>query len=63
MARSAVFRHVEAEEKPSKKSEKGGAKGPVALLKEYIQLGCVSQDSHPKNLIYGKQENWDRMTP
>ena len=46
------FRHVvEAEEKPSKKSKKGGAKGSVALLKEFTQLGCVSQDSHPKNSI------------
>ena len=27
------LRHVEAEEKPSKKSKKGGAKGTVALLK------------------------------
>ena len=35
------FRHVEADEKPSKKSKKGGAKGSVALLKESIQLRCV----------------------
>ena len=27
------FRHVEADEKPSKKSKKGGAKGSVALLR------------------------------
>ena len=39
------FRHVEAEGKPNKRSEKGGAKGPVAILKESIQLGRVSQDS------------------
>ena len=42
------FRHVEADEKPSKKSKKGGAKGSVALLKESTQLGCVSQDSYPR---------------
>ena len=48
------FGHVEAEEKPSKKSKKGGAEGSVALLKESIQLGCVSQDSHPK--IYFPRE-------
>ena len=30
--RTCFFRHVEAEEKPSKKSKKGGAKGSVALL-------------------------------
>ena len=47
------FRHFEAEEKPSKKSKKGGAKGAVALLKESTQLGCVAQDSHPrKGLFY-----------
>ena len=37
-----------AEEKPSKKSKKGGAKGSVALLRRSIQLGCVSQDSYPR---------------
>ena len=36
------FRHVAAEEKPCKKSKKGGAKGSVAILKEFLQLGCVS---------------------
>ena len=39
------FRLVEAKEKSSKKWKNGGAKGSVALLKEYTQLGCVSQDS------------------
>ena len=42
------FRHVEADGKPNKKSKKGGAKGSVALLEESRQLGCVSQDSHPR---------------
>ena len=37
------FRHVEADEKPSKKSKKGGAKGSVALLNESAQLGCISR--------------------
>ena len=46
------FRHVKAEEKPSKKSKKGGAKGPVATLKESIQLGCVSQDSVPSESLF-----------
>ena len=45
------FRHVEAEERPSKKSKKDGAKGSVALLKESAQVGCVSQDSHPRKSI------------
>ena len=49
------FRHVEADEKPNKKSKKGGAKGSVALLKESIQLGCVSQDSHPRKSILRKE--------
>ena len=36
---------------PSEKSKKIGAKGSVAVLKESIQLSCVSrvsQDSHPR---------------
>ena len=45
------FRHLEADGQPSNKSKKGGAKGPVALLKESIQLGCVSQDSYPRKSI------------
>ena len=47
--KTCFFRHVEAEEKSSKKSKKGGAKGSVALLKESAQLGCVSQDSYPRS--------------
>ena len=49
------FRHVKAEEKPSKKSKKGGAKGSVALIKESISLGCVSQDSYPRKSILRKE--------
>ena len=44
------FRHIEAEEKPSKKSKKGSAKGSVALLKDSTQLVCVSQDSCPRKI-------------
>ena len=55
-------RHFEAEEKPSKKSKKGGAKGSVALLMESLQLGCVSQDSHPRKSVL-REENWDQITP
>ena len=54
------FRHVEADKKPSRKSKKGGAKGPVALLKESTQLCCVSQDSFRQNLFYVKKENWTK---
>ena len=32
----------------------GGAKGSVALLKEFFQLGCASQDSHPRKSILRK---------
>ena len=55
-------RHVEAERKPSKKSRKSGAKGSFALLKESIQLGCVSQASYPRKFNVN-QENWDQSTP
>ena len=49
------FRHVEAEGNPSKRSKKGGAEGPVAILKESIQLGCVSQDPYPRKSILREQ--------
>ena len=32
----------------NKKSKKGGARGSVAIVKEFTQLGCVSQDSYPR---------------
>ena len=34
IGRKCFFRHIEAEEKPSKKSKEGGAKGLDALLKD-----------------------------
>ena len=44
--RKCFFRKVEAEEKPSKKSKKGGAKGAVASLKSSVTIGlCVSRSS------------------
>ena len=46
-----LFRHAAADGQPSEKSKKSGGKGSVALLKESIQLVCVSQDSHPKKSI------------
>ena len=39
-----LSRHTEADRQPSKKSKEGGGKGSVALLKESIQMGCVSKD-------------------
>ena len=52
---TCFFRHVEAEEKPSKKSKKVCAKGSVALMKEFIQLGCVFEDSYPRQSILRQQ--------
>ena len=51
------FRHVEAEENPNKESKNGGANGTVALFKESIQFGCVSQD--PRQ---GKSILWEEGT-
>ena len=31
-------------------------------MKDSIQLGCVSQDSHPKKSV-PRDENWDQITP
>ena len=45
------FQHVEAEGKPNKRSKKGGARGSAAILKESIQIGCVSQDFYPRKFI------------
>ena len=44
-------RHVEAQGKPNKMLEKDCAKRSVVLLKESIQLGCVSQDSYPRKSV------------
>ena len=50
-----VCRHTEADRQPNKKSKKRDRKGSVALLKESVQLGCVSQDSHPRKPILRKE--------
>ena len=55
--KKCFFRHFEAEEKPNKRSKKGGAKGKVSLLKESTQLGCTSQDSYPRQSILHEPEN------
>ena len=55
LATSAIFDTLRQIE-PSKKSKKGGAKGSVALSKESIQLGCVPQDSHQRNLFHVKKK-------
>ena len=52
------FRHVEDYLKPNKTSKKGGAKGSVVILEESTQLGCVSQDSHPRKPIIRELGKW-----
>ena len=50
-----LFRHTEVDGQPSTKSKKSGGKGSVALLKESVQLGCVSQATHsPQKSILWK---------
>ena len=58
------FRHVETQEKPSNKSQKGGAKESVAIL-ESTQLGCVSQDSYPRKSVLHEagKLGWPRQVP
>ena len=46
---------TKADEKPSKKYKKSGAKGSLALLKEPFQLVCVSQDSYPRFSMLRKE--------
>ena len=50
-----LTRHTEADGQPSKKSKKSDRKGSVASLKESVQMGCVSQDSHPRKPILRKE--------
>ena len=47
------FRHAEVDGHPNKKSKKSGGKGSVALLKESIQLGCVTR--FPSEQIYSTE--------
>ena len=56
--RTCFHRHVEADEKPNKKSKIGRAKGSVALVKESTQLGCVSRFLSEKVSFYVKKDNW-----
>ena len=48
MAKSADSDMLRLMGSPAKKSKKSGGKGSVALMKKFIQLGCVSHDSHPR---------------
>ena len=51
MVKICTFRHVEVDGQPSKKSQKSGGKGSVALLKESFKLGSESHDF-----------SWDQIT-
>ena len=51
LATNAIFDMLRQKGKPSKRSKTGGAKGSVAILKESLQLGSVSQDSCPRKSI------------
>ena len=46
---------VEVDGASFKKSKKRGVKGSVALFKESKQVGCVSQDSHPRKSSLRKE--------
>ena len=48
---NCLYQHVDAEEKPSKKSKKESTQGAIAILKEKKVQGCVSQNSDPKKSI------------
>ena len=49
-----LFRHADSDEKPSKKVEKLGTPGAVAILKESKVQGCVSHNSDPQKSILWK---------
>ena len=51
MATNVISDTLRLTGKPNKKSNKGGAKGSVATLKESFQLGGVSQDSYSRKSI------------
>ena len=51
MVTNAISDTVGQKRRPTKRSKKGAAKRSVAILKESIQLGCVSQDSYPRKSI------------
>ena len=51
---NCLFRHVDGEEKPSKRSKSESTQGALAILKEKKVPGCVSQNSDPKKSILRK---------
>ena len=51
LATNAISDTWRQKESPTKRSNICVAKGSVAILKEYTQLCCVSQDSNPRKSI------------
>ena len=51
MVTNAISDTVGQKRRPTKRSKKGAAKRSVAILKESIHSGCVSQDSYPRKSI------------
>ena len=56
-------RHVEAGEKPSKKSKKGGAKDQLLNWRSLYNWIVRLKIPIRENLFYGKKENWDQIAP
>ena len=48
MATSFICDMLRQKERLARSRRKGGAKGSVAILKESVHLGCVSQHSYPR---------------
>ena len=65
--RKCFFRHVEAEEKPNRRSKKDGAKGSVALLKESASgnsgVAVVRDEKDDRPLAPKAKAQTDRKTP
>ena len=60
--KTCFFRHVEAEENPNKRSQKGGAKGPVAILKSLHSWVVYLKIFIRERLFHANQGDWDRNT-
>ena len=51
LARSAVFDMLRRRRSPAKRQRRVVRQDQLLLLKEYLQLGCVSQGSHPSKSV------------
>ena len=51
LATNAISDMLRQMDSPTRGRKRGGAKGSVAILKEFKQFGCVSQDSYPRKSI------------